>query len=99
MNIQKMLQQAQKAQADLQKSLAELEIEGSAGGGIVKVKLSGMKELRGVTIDGQAVAGEDAGLIADLVMAAWEDANRQLEERTRELLGRMGLPAGLSGMF
>jgi len=99
MNIQKMLQQAQKAQEDMQRALGELEVEGSAGGGLVKVRLNGLKELRGVSIDPQALEERDATLLADLVTAAWEEAGRQLEERTRALLGRMGLPPGLSGML
>jgi DNA-binding YbaB/EbfC family protein len=98
MNIQKMLQQAQKAQAEMQKALAEVEVEGSAGGGIVKVRLNGLKELKGVSVDLQAVAGEDGGLLEDLFMAAWEEATRRLEERTADLLGRMGLPPGLAGL-
>lgn len=99
MNIQKMLQQAQQAQAALQKSLGELEVEGSAGGGMVKIRLSGLKELRGVAIDPQAVESGDASLLEDLVVAAWEEATRQLEEKSGELLSRMGLPPGMAGML
>jgi len=99
MNIQKMLQQAQAAQAQLQKALAELEVEGSAGGGLVRVRLSGLKELKGVQIDTAALQGEDAGLVGDLVMAAWEEATRQLDEQSKALLSRMGMPPGLSGLL
>ena len=99
MNIQKMLQQAQAAQAQLQKALAELEVEGSAGGGLVRVRLSGLKELKGVQIDTAALQGEDAGLVSDLVMAAWEEASRQLDEQSKALLSRMGMPPGLSGLL
>jgi hypothetical protein len=99
MNIQKMLQQAQAAQAQLQKALAELEVEGSAGGGLVRVRLSGLKELKGVQIDTAALQGEDAGLVGDLVIAAWEEASRQLDEQSKALLSRMGMPPGLSGLL
>ena len=99
MNISKMLQQAQRAQAEMQKALAELEVDGSAGGGIVHVRLNGLKDLLGVTIDAEAVAGEGSELLEDLVVAAWEDASRQLEERSKEILARMGLPAGIPGMI
>ena len=98
MNIQRMLQQAQKAQEQLQKTLGELEVEGSAGGGLVKVRLNGLKELRGVQIDAAALAGEEASLVGDLVVAAWEEASRQIEEKSRELLSKLGLP-GIPGMF
>ncbi|HPC83116.1 MAG TPA: YbaB/EbfC family nucleoid-associated protein [Thermoanaerobaculaceae bacterium] len=99
MNIAKLMQQAQKAQADLQKAMGELEVEGSSGGGLVKVRLTGLKDLKGVVIDSQALAGEEAGLVADLVMAAWEDAVARLEVKQREILGRMGLPSGMAGML
>jgi hypothetical protein len=99
MNIAKMLQQAQAAQAQLQKALGELEAEGSAGGGLVRVRLSGLKELKGVQIDAAALQGEEAGLVADLVMAAWEEATRQLDEQSKALLARMGMPPGLSGLL
>ena len=99
MNIQKMLQQAQAAQAQIQKALAELEVEGSAGGGLVRVRLSGLKELKGVQIDAAALHGEEAALVADLVMAAWEEATRQLDEQSKALLSRLGMPPGLSGLL
>lgn len=98
MNVAKLLQQAQRAQEQMQRTLAGLEVEGSAGGGLVKVRLNGLKELRGVSIDAAALAGEEAGLIEDLVMAAWEDASGRLAEHTKQALGAMGLPAGLEGL-
>jgi nucleoid-associated protein EbfC len=98
MNVAKLLQQAQRAQVEMQRALSELEVEGSAGGGLVKVRLNGLKELCGVQIDAQALVGEEASLVGDLVMAAWEEATRQLEERTREIMGRLGLPAGIPGL-
>jgi hypothetical protein len=98
MNIAKLMQQAQAAQAQMQKALADLEVEGSAGGGLVKVRLSGLKELRGIAIDPQAVTGDAAGMLEDLVMAAWEEAARLLEQRTQGVLKSMGMPAGFAGM-
>jgi DNA-binding YbaB/EbfC family protein len=98
MNVTKLLQQAQQAQAQVQRALAELEVEGSAGGGLVRLRLNGLKELRGVKVDAAALAGEGAGLVEDLIMAAWEEASRQVEERSREILGRLGLPGGLPGL-
>lgn len=99
MNIAKLMQQAQKAQAEMQKAMGELEVEGSAGGGLVKVRLNGLKDLKGITIDTQALAGEEAALVSDLVMAAWEDATARLEDGQREILARLGLPAGIPGLF
>ena len=99
MNVAKLLQQAQKAQADMQKALSELEVEGSAGGGLVKVRLNGFKDLKGVQIDTKALAGEEAGLVADLVIVAWEDAASKIEARQREILGKLGLPPGMPGLL
>jgi DNA-binding YbaB/EbfC family protein len=99
MNVAKLLQQAQKAQEQMQRALSDLEVEGSAGGGLVRVRLNGLKELKAVAIDAKALAGEEATLVEDLVLAAWQEAARLLEERSRELLARMGLPAGMPGLF
>ena len=98
MNVAKLLQQAQQAQAQMQKTLAELTAEGSSGGGLVRIRLNGLKELKGITIDAKALAGEEAGLLEDLVMAAWQEASRVLEERSGEALGRLGVPAGMPGL-
>lgn len=95
MNVGKLLQQAQRAQAEMQRALGEMEVEGTAGGGLVKVRLSGLKELKGVTIDATALQGEEAGLVEDLILAAWGEASRQLEERTQEVMAGLGLPPGL----
>jgi len=99
MNIAKLMQQAQAAQAQMQRSLEQLEVEGSAGGGLVKVRLSGLKDLRGVTIDPQALTGDAAGMLEDLVIAAWEEAARLVEQRSQAILGSLGLPPGFSGML
>jgi hypothetical protein len=98
MNIAKLMQQAHAAQTQMQQALEQLEVEGSAGGGLVKVRLNGLKELRGVTIDPQATAGDAVGMLEDLIVAAWEEASRLLEQRSQELLGKIGLPAGFPGM-
>ena len=98
MNVGKLLQQAQRAQADMQRALGELEVEGSAGGGLVTIRLNGLKELKGVKIDAAALQGEEAGLVEDLIVAAWSEASRQLEERSQEVMAKLGLPPGLGAV-
>jgi len=98
MNVAKLLQQAQQAQAQMQRALAELEVEGSAGGGLVRVRLSGLKDLKGISIDATTLAGETSSVLEDLVVAAWQEAARLVEERSREALARLGLPPGLAGL-
>ena len=98
MNVGKLLQQAQRAQAEMQRALGELEVEGTAGGGLVKVRLNGLKELKGVHIEAAALQGEEPGLVEDLVLAAWGEASRQLEERSRQVMAGLGLPPGLGDL-
>lgn len=93
MNIQKMMQQAQAMQARMQAELDALKVEGSAGGGMVRVTLSGTKELLGVAIDPGCVDKDDVETLQDLVVAAFRDAARQVDEavqkKTSSMLGGM----------
>jgi len=96
MNIQKMMQQAQAMQSKMQAELDALKVEGTAGGGMVRIALSGTKDVLAVTIDPASVAGggpEDIETLQDLVLAAFRDASRQVDEavqkKTSSMLGGM----------
>ncbi len=93
MNIQKMMQQAQAMQSKMQSELDAMKVEASSGGGMVKVTLSGTKELLGVTIDPACVDREDVETLQDLVLAAFRDGSRQVDEavqkKTSSMLGGM----------
>lgn len=93
MNIQKMMQQAQAMQSKMQSELDALKVEASSGGGMVKVVLSGSKELLAVTIDPACVDPEDVETLQDLVLAAFRDGSRQVDEavqkKTSSMLGGM----------
>jgi DNA-binding YbaB/EbfC family protein len=95
MNIQKMMQQAQAMQSKVQAELEALRVEGTAGGGTVRVTLSGTKEPLAVTIDPACVSGsqDDVETLQDLVLAALRDAGRQVDEavqkKTSSMLGGM----------
>lgn len=95
MKFQDLLKQAQKAQQTLQEQLARLEVEGRAGGGMVVVRLNGLKELKGVAFDPAALAQADAELLAEMVKVAWEEAAKEADAKARGLLSAMGLPGGL----
>jgi DNA-binding YbaB/EbfC family protein len=106
MNIQKMMQEAQKLQSQLQEKmaaaqeqLAEEHVEGSAGGGLVTVALNGHKELISVSIKPEAVDPEDVETLEDLVFAAFQGALSAAEARSAEVMsevqGGLGLPAGM----
>lgn len=96
-NMQAMMQQAQKMQQKLQEDIAAIRVEASAGGGMVTVKMDGTKKCLGVTIDPEAAG--DAEMLQDLVLAAYNEAYKQVEEQSQAkmsgMLGGMGLPPGL----
>jgi len=96
MNIQKMMQQAQAMQSKMQAELDALKVEGTAGGGMVRIALSGTKDVLSVTIDPACVGSggrEDIETLQDLVLAAFRDASRQVDEavqkKTSSMLGGM----------
>lgn len=100
-NISQLMQQAQKVQEDLKKAqaeMAEMEITGEAGGGLVKVVMSGQYEVRKVSIDPDT--GDDREMIEDLVAAAVNDAVNRIQsamkERMSGLTGGMPMPPGFN---
>jgi nucleoid-associated protein EbfC len=96
MDMNKMMKQVAKMQAELaraQEQLAEETVEGTAGGGAVKIELSGQGEVTGVKIDAAAMDPDDPSLLEDLVMAAFNEAMRAQQALQAERLG--GLTGGL----
>ena len=93
MNIQKMMKQAQAMQDRVQSELAALQVEGSAGGGAVKVVYSGTKEMISCTIDRALVDPADVEMLQDLFVAAAREAGRkvdaEVESRTSKLMAGM----------
>lgn len=93
MNIQKMMQQAQAMQSKMQAELDAMKVEAAAGGGMVKVTMSGTKELLGIAIDPACVDPADVETLQDLVLAAFREASRQVDEavqkKTSSMLGGM----------
>ena len=99
-----LMKQAQKMQESMQKAqaeLAEMEVEGKAGGGLVSVVMTGRHDLRKVTIDDSLM--DDKEMLEDLIAAAVNDAVRIVETTTQEkmgsLTGGMNLPAGMKLPF
>ena len=96
-NMQQLMKQAQQMQQQLmaaQAELADLEVEGHAGGGLVRATMTGSGELRSLVIDPKAVDPEDVETLQDLVVAAIRDAARAAAEITEEKMGP--LAGGLS---
>ena len=94
MNIQQMMKQAQQMQERLQKQMADLRVEGNAGGGMVTVVINGAKQVQSITIDPEAVSKDDVEMLQDLIVAAFHDAHRKADEAISANVGGM-LPPGL----
>ncbi len=99
MNPQKMLKQVQQMQAQMQQKMAELRVEGSAGGGMVKATMNGSKELLTVAIDKEAVDPNDVDMLQDLVVAAVNEASRKVDEEMQSSLGAMTGGMKIPGLF
>ncbi len=95
-DITQIMRQAQAMQAKIaeaQKKLEAMEVEGSSGGGMVKLRLSGKSAMLGLSIDPSLLKPEDAEMLEDLVRAAHDDARRKLEEAQNDEM--KGLSGGL----
>jgi DNA-binding YbaB/EbfC family protein len=86
-----MMQQAQQMQERLQRQMAEMKIEATAGGGMVKVVVNGSKQLLQITIDPEVVSKDDVAMLQDLIVAAMSDAHRKVDEAlASQMQGMMG---------
>ena len=99
MNIQSMMKQAQEMQERLQRQMAEMRIEATAGGGMVTVVVNGTKQLQSVTIDPEVVSRDEVEMLQDMIVAAVNDAGRKVDEQLGQsmsgLMGGLKIP-GLS---
>jgi DNA-binding YbaB/EbfC family protein len=93
-NIEQMMKQAQQMQARLQKEMAALRIEATAGGGMVAVAINGDKQLLSIKIDPEVVSKEDVEMLQDMIVAAINDAHRKVEDALKEKMGGL-LPPGM----
>lgn len=97
-----LLKQAQKMQRDLERAREELKaarVEGSAGGGAVRVEADGDGQILGVHIQPEVLSGGDAGMLEDLVLAAARDAHGKATLLREERLGRVSGGLNLPGLF
>ena len=95
-NLMKQAQRMQRQMEEAQKELEEKEVE-AAGGGAVKVKVSGKKEIVAVTIDPEVVDPEDVEMLEDLIMAAANEALRKMDEVSQSSMAK--ITGGLGGGF
>ncbi|MCB1489423.1 MAG: YbaB/EbfC family nucleoid-associated protein [Bauldia sp.] len=103
MGMMKQAKQLQEKMQAMQDEVAAMEIEGSAGGGLVKVTMNGKGEVKGVDIDPSLLKPEEAEIVEDLIVAACGDARTKgdtlLQDKMREMTGGMALPPGLKLPF
>ncbi|MBI2822433.1 MAG: YbaB/EbfC family nucleoid-associated protein [Acidobacteria bacterium] len=92
-NFQQLIQQARKMQEKLQKDMADLRVEATAGGGMVSVTMNGSKQLLALRIEKEALDG-DIEMLQDLVMAAVNEASRKVDQALGNQLG--GLAGALN---
>ena len=86
-NMQKMMKQVQKMQVDmakLQDQLGDMEVEATAGGGVVKITMTGKQEVRGIEIEPDILTPDDAEMIQDLLTAAFNEALRKSQDLASE---------------
>ena len=99
MGMMKQAAQMQSKMQELQAELGAMEIEGTAGGGLVKVTLNGKTELKAVSIDPSLIKPDEKEIVEDLLVAAHADARRKAEalmqEKMKTLTGGLPLPPGL----
>jgi DNA-binding YbaB/EbfC family protein len=101
-NMQKMMKQMQKMQKEMaqaQEVLGEEKIEGTAGGGMVTVIVTGHKQVIDVIIKEEVIDPEDVEMLQDLVLAATNDALKKADELTNERMGKFTQGMNLPGMF
>ena len=98
MNINQLMKEAKKVQADMEKSQEELavkEFEATAGGGAVSVKVSGNKELKEIIIKKEVVDPDDVEMLQDLILTAVNEALNKADSMMQSELGQFNIP----GMF
>jgi len=99
MNVGKMMKDLQRMQAKMQEEIDGIEVEGTAGGGVVSARMNGKKELLSLKLAPEAITPDDAELLEDLVVAAINEAGRKVDEEVQRVT--QGLAGGLKipGLF
>ena len=99
MNIGKMMKDLQKMQTKMQEDLQTLEVEGSAGGGIVTARMNGKKELLALNLGADAITPEDPEMMQDLIIAAINEAGRKVDAEIQRVTQGMAGGMKIPGLF
>lgn len=95
MNINQLMKEAKKMQADMEKSQEEIavkEFEATAGGGAISVKISGTKEIKEIKIKKEVVDPEDVEMLEDLIITCINEAMRKVDSETASQFGKYNIP-------
>jgi nucleoid-associated protein EbfC len=98
-NMMKQMQKMQKKMAEAQEQLGEKKIEGTAGGGMVTVVVTGHREIVDVQIKPEVVDPDDIEMLQDLIVAATNDALKKADELTNETMGQFTKGMNIPGLF
>lgn len=99
MNIRKMMKNLQEMQGKLQQQIEAIEVEGSAGGGVVTATMNGKKQLLSLKLAPEAVTPDDLELMEDLVVAAINEAGRKVDEEVERATAGMAGGLNVPGLF
>ncbi|HXW73143.1 MAG TPA: YbaB/EbfC family nucleoid-associated protein [Methylocella sp.] len=101
--LMKQAQAMQEKMQALQAEMEKIEVEGQAGGGMVRVTLTAKGQMKGLSIDDQLIKPDEKVILEDLIIVAHEDARRKaervMEEKMKEVTGGLALPAGMKLPF
>lgn len=89
MNMRKLLKQAQEMQDRMQRELVDTFVDASVGGGMVTVRMNGHKQLVSLKIEPEIIDPEEVGMLEDLIVAAYNEGSRKMDDTLREKLGTM----------
>ena len=99
MNVAKMMKDFQKMQSKLQEEMDALEVEASAGGGVVTAKMNGKKELLSIEISPEAITPDDPGFLGDVIVAAVNEAGRKVDAELQDITKGMAGGLNIPGLF
>ena len=102
-DMMKKAQEMQKKMQEMQDSLSNLEVEGTSGGGMVKIIMNCKNEVKKIDVDPSIIKQDDKTMMEDLIVAALNDAKSKAEEKSKDemkkLTGGLGLPPGMKMPF
>ena len=98
-NMMKQAQQMQQKMEAMQQELEKREVEASAGGGMVNVRVSGRQQLLSISIEPDAVDPQDVDMLQDLIMVAVNDGLRKSQEMVQEEMGKLTGGMNIPGLF